>query len=169
MFTLKPLTSRICSAFSMHPSRRKTLAALIYGVMDSSNVQHISLSRYLSTPQPKNALRRIERFFQHQSLKCSDAALAMVSLLKFTGNFDLCLDRTNWKFGQKNINYLVLSWRVNSQIFLPLLAVELSKQFRNVLFWQFRNVRFRGGVIHKSIAHSRPLTARDIWSCGPCG
>jgi len=127
MFALKPLTSRICSVFSMHPSRRKTLAALIYGVMDSSNVQHISLSRYLSTPQPQNALRRIERFFQHQSLKCSDAALAMISLLKFTGNFDLCLDRTNWKFGQKNINYLVLSWRVNSQVSLPLLAVELDK------------------------------------------
>ncbi len=45
----------------------------------------------------------------------------------------------------------------------------ISKQFRNVLFWQFRNVRFRGGVIHKSIAHSRLLTAREIWSCGPCG
>jgi len=127
MFTLKPLTSRICSLFPMHPSRQETLSALIYGVMDSSNVQHISLSRYLTTPKPKNALRRIERFFQKQPLKCSDAALAMVSLLNFTGKFDLCLDRTNWKFGQKNINYLVLSWRVNSQISLPLLAVELDK------------------------------------------
>lgn len=127
MLSLTPLTSRICSLFPMHPSRRETFSSLIYGVMDSSNVHHIGLSRYLNTPKPMSALRRIERFFQQQSLKCSDAALAMVSLLKFTDNFDLCLDRTNWKFGQKNINYLVLSWRVNKHISLPLLAVELDK------------------------------------------
>ena len=127
MFPLTPIISRICSAFPMHPSRLITFASLIYGVMDSSNVHQISFSRYLTTPKPKNALRRIERFFQKQPLKCSDAALVMVSLLKFTGKFDLCLDRTNWKFGKKNINYLVLSWRVNKQISLPLLAVELDK------------------------------------------
>jgi DDE family transposase len=61
------------------------------------------------------------------TLQCSDAALAMVYLLNFTDKFDLCLDRTNWKFGKKNINYLVLSWRVNKKISLPLMAVELDK------------------------------------------
>lgn len=98
-----PLTSRICNLFPMHPSRRKTFAALIYGVMDSSNVHHIGLSRYLNTPKPKNALRRIERFFQFQSLKCSDAALAMVSLLKFTGNFDLCCNYSARKIFEKHV------------------------------------------------------------------
>jgi hypothetical protein len=37
------------------------------------------------------------------------------------------LDRTNWKFGDKNINYLVLSWRINKKISLPLFFVDLDK------------------------------------------
>ena len=127
MTTFTPLISRICNLFSLHPARRETLSAIIYGIMDSANVHHISLSRYLSTSKPKNALRRIERFFQHQSLDFSDAARSMVTLLKFTGKFDLCLDRTNWMFGEKNINYLVLSWRLNKQVSLPLFAVDLDK------------------------------------------
>jgi len=52
---------------------------------------------------------------------------AIVDLLGFKGKFDLCLDRTKWKFGTKNINYLVLSWRISKKISLPLLFVELDK------------------------------------------
>lgn len=95
--------------------------------MDTGNVHHISFSRFLETSKPRNALRRIERFFQHQTLDFSDSALSMVKSLGFTGKFDLCLDRTNWKFGQKNINYLVLSWRINKQVSVPLFAIELDK------------------------------------------
>jgi len=127
MTALKPLTSHISILFPLHPARVETLSAIIYGVMNTGNVHHISLSRHLSTSKPKNALRRIERFFQHQSLNFSDAACAMVAFLNFTGQFDLCLDRTNWKFGEKNINYLVLSWRLTKQVSLPLFAVELDK------------------------------------------
>ena len=39
----------------------------------------------------------------------------------------MCLDRTNWKLGEKSINYLVLSWRINKKISLPLLFVDLDK------------------------------------------
>lgn len=49
-------------------------------------------------------------------------------MLGFKGKFDLCLDRTNWKFGNKSVNYLVLSWRINKKISLPLLFVELDKE-----------------------------------------
>lgn len=51
----------------------------------------------------------------------------MVKLLGFDRRFDLCLDRTNWKFGNKEINYLVLSWRINKKISLPLFFVDLDK------------------------------------------
>lgn len=54
-------------------------------------------------------------------------AKVIVNLLGFKGKFDICLDRTNWKFGKKNINYLVLSWRISRKISLPLLFVELDK------------------------------------------
>lgn len=50
-----------------------------------------------------------------------------MDLLGFKRKFDLCLDRTNWKFGDKDINYLVLSWRINKKISLSLLFVDLDK------------------------------------------
>ena len=76
MINLKLLTSRISTLFSMHPARLETLSALIYGVMASSNVNHVSLSRYLKTKKPKNAIRRVERFFQNQALGFASCALA---------------------------------------------------------------------------------------------
>ena len=54
-------------------------------------------------------------------------ARAIVDLLGFKRKFDLCLDRTNWKFGDKDINYLVLSWRISKKISLPLFFGELDK------------------------------------------
>jgi uncharacterized protein (DUF433 family) len=66
-------------------------------------------------------------FFSEESLAPEDYAKAIVDLLEFKRKFDLCLDRSNWKFGDKDINYLVLSWRINKKISLPLLFVDLDK------------------------------------------
>jgi hypothetical protein len=60
-------------------------------------------------------------------LSQKDYARAIVNLIGFKGDFDLCLDRSNWKFGKKNINYLVLSWRISKKISIPLMFVELDK------------------------------------------
>lgn len=51
----------------------------------------------------------------------------MVNILNFKGKFALCLDRSNWKFGQNHINYLVLSWRISKDLSLPLFFVDLDK------------------------------------------
>jgi hypothetical protein len=53
--------------------------------------------------------------------------MAVVNLLNFKGKFALCLDRSNWRFGQKNLNYLVLSWRISKYLSLPLFFVDLDK------------------------------------------
>lgn len=66
-------------------------------------------------------------FFQKEELSCDAYAAALVHLLQFKGKFDLCLDRSNWKFGQKNVNYLVLSWRISKELSLPLFFVDLNK------------------------------------------
>jgi hypothetical protein len=65
-------------------------------------------------------------FFQEE-LSIKDYAKAIVDLIGFKGRFDLCLDRSNWKFGDKDTNYLVLSWRINKKISLPLMFVDLDK------------------------------------------
>jgi hypothetical protein len=60
-------------------------------------------------------------------LSLEEYAKATVEILGFKGKFDLSLDRSNWKYGKKEINYLVLSWRINRHISIPLMFTELDK------------------------------------------
>jgi len=80
---LSPLTEKISKHFSIHPSRQNTMAAMIFSVLCSNNVHHQSLARYVDSPNPKAALRKVERFFamkryllrntQKRLLKCLDS------------------------------------------------------------------------------------------------
>jgi hypothetical protein len=63
MVKLHPLTLNISKHFSLHPSRQKTLASMILGALSSNNVHHQSLARHVDSPNPKAALRKVERFF----------------------------------------------------------------------------------------------------------
>lgn len=78
-------------------------------------------------PIPKPPYEELNVFFQEEELSIKDYAKAIVDLIGFKRRFDLCLDRSNWKFGDKDINYLVLSWRINKKISLPLMFVDLNK------------------------------------------
>lgn len=57
------LTHKISKHFSIHPSRQKTLSAMIFGLLSSNNVHQQSLARYVNSPNPTAALRKVERFF----------------------------------------------------------------------------------------------------------
>lgn len=100
---------------------------MILGAMSSNDCQHHSLARHVSSPTQQAALRKVERFFQWQDLSDEQCAQALVDCLQFKGKFDLCLDRSNWQLGLKEVNYLVLSWRISKEICIPLLFVDLDK------------------------------------------
>ncbi len=160
------LTQKLSKHFLMHPSRVKTFAAAILGAMSSGNCQQYSLSRMLDSPTCKAGIRRIERLFQKQEFTCSSLAVFLVETLNFTGLFDLCLDRSNWEFGKKNINYLVLSWRISKELSLPLLFVELDKagnsntKERIDLIQQFIDLFGQGRI--KSLSADREFVGK-IW------
>ena len=63
MLKIPALTQAISKHFNLHPSRQKTFSSLIFGALCSGNVHQQSLSRYVSSPNPKAALRKVERFF----------------------------------------------------------------------------------------------------------
>src|SRR4030095_1283630 len=52
--------------------------------------------------------RRLQRFFQYVLLYGDWMPKALVALLGLTPPYRLCLDRTNWKVGRKDVNLLVL-------------------------------------------------------------
>jgi len=78
-------------------------------------------------PILKLRCERWSGFFCNEELCPEEHAKAVVAILGFQGKFDLSLDRSNWKYGKKEINYLVLSWRINRHISIPLMFVELDK------------------------------------------
>lgn len=81
----------------------------------------------LTAPIPKRVYEKVERFFCEEALAIEEYARAIVECIGFKEKFDLCLDRFNWKYGDKDINYIVLSWRINKKFSVPLIFVELDK------------------------------------------
>jgi hypothetical protein len=71
--------------------------------------------------------RRIQRFFKDFSLTRAQVAAAAVQWLPLGEKWLLCLDRTNWRFGGRDINILVLAVAYHG-VAIPLLWVFLDKR-----------------------------------------
>ena len=73
----------------------------------SCNLKRIADEFQTGTPLDSN-YRRIKRFLTGIKLNFKDISRIILEWL----NLDkcvLCIDHTNWKYGQKSINYLVVS------------------------------------------------------------
>ena len=79
-----------------------------------------------SSASPSSSLRRIQRFMATYLLDSDLIALLIFRLLPHKPPFRLAMDRTNWKFGQQNINVLVLAVVYHGVAF-PLLFKLLPK------------------------------------------
>jgi Transposase DDE domain len=123
----KTLIQLLSNHFPMHPSRHQTFVGMVIGVMSAGNVQHHSLARHVESANLESAIQRVERFFKDQDLPLKFYAQTLIALMNFSGKFKLRIDRTNWKIGDKDVNYLVLSWHISKEVSLPLLFIELDK------------------------------------------
>jgi hypothetical protein len=128
MNTKTILTQKLSNHFQMHPSRRKTFFGLIFGALTSNQVTHKCLSRHVISDNELAATRKVERFFQHQELPLSDYVETVISIFDLKEKLNLCIDRTNWSFGGKETNYLVVSCRLSKYISIPLFLLTLTKK-----------------------------------------
>lgn len=80
------LTQKISKHFSLHPSRQKTLASLIFSALCSNNVHHQSLARYVESPNPKAALRKVERFFVKKPFPSKNTRDPLLNVLDLKEN-----------------------------------------------------------------------------------
>jgi hypothetical protein len=115
----KSLVSTITQSMNWHKERSHTFSSMVIGLIDQKNVQHHAFSKSLNTEGVvKSKLERIRRFFKGQEIDYEKFALQMVmTIFKKIPNMDLIIDRTNWKFGKQDINYLVLACKVGSITF----------------------------------------------------
>lgn len=84
-------------------------------------------SAFESSTNPKSSLRRIQRFMANYSLDSDLIARFIYGLLPKKDNLILSIDRTNWKFGQTNINIFMLGI-VYKGVAFPLLFTMLDKR-----------------------------------------
>jgi hypothetical protein len=103
------LASRLSRSIGLSNDRRLTFCALLVGLISARTVNLSHLAGAFCGPAKLSSnYRRLQRFFQYVRLDSDWLAVTLVRLLCLAPPYQLCLDRTNWKIGFKDVNLLVL-------------------------------------------------------------
>ena len=104
------LQHRLSRHMCLSNSRVETFCFLVLGMVNARtiNLSHLACEFSSSTKVWSN-YRRLQRFFQFVDLGADWAAPLVVRMIGACGPWHLCLDRTNWKVGQRHVNILVLA------------------------------------------------------------
>ncbi len=91
-------------------SRLETLSLLMMGLIHgwTVNLSHVA-SQFSGGPLIASCYRRLQRFFQHVRLDGDRLAPLMVKRLGIKPPWIVCVDRTNWKIGRRDVNILMLA------------------------------------------------------------
>jgi len=109
-------------------ARLKLMAMFVIALCKVQTVGFEKLSNaFDSEALAVSSLRRIQRFIAHYTLDSDLIAKLIFSLLPQKENLKLSIDRTNWKFGQTDINIFMLGVTYKGVAF-PLLFKMLNKR-----------------------------------------
>jgi hypothetical protein len=94
----------------LHKARQDFISHFVLGMLQSRNVHFCEVAAHMDTTA-KNAsnLRRIQLFFAKYKLDYRQIATLLILMLPEGKQWHLSIDRTNWQFGELDINYLVVS------------------------------------------------------------
>ena len=129
------LTSVLNAHFNgkIHLARVKLIAHLIIALCKVQTVSFEKLANaFDSKVDSSSSLRRIQRFMARYSFDSDLVARLIFGLLPNQGKLILSIDRTNWKFGQTNINIFMLGIVYNGVAF-PLLFTMLNKRGKQIV------------------------------------
>ena len=103
----------------LHPARQESLFCMIQGLCLYQSVSLRQLAYAIrGAASLESKIRRIQRFFQHQVFDYSALGKAILILFKLPEKITLTLDRTEWMFGKKPINFMVLGF-INGDMSIP--------------------------------------------------
>ena len=102
--------------------RVETLALIVVAMVSARtvNLSHLAAERP-GTTLVASTYRRLQRFFQHVRLGQDWSAPLAARLAGLTGSWYLALDRTQWRIGTREVNFLVLA--------------AVTRRFRVPLIW----------------------------------
>lgn len=127
MPNLNRLDVILAQNLTMNKARIKCLSLLIVGLMSaqSSNLRKIA-RHFIKEGKTDSHYRRIQRFFCEVELDY-DAIAKLIFKLFSLHKVTLTIDRTNWKWGKRNINIFMLGV-VYRGIAIPLYWTMLDKR-----------------------------------------
>ena len=97
------------SKFAWNKARLKYITLLIISLIDVATVSLSRISLKInSRAKSQSNYRNLQRFFQNFLMNYDEYAKFIISQLPKKEQYYLVIDRTNWKFGQSNINILML-------------------------------------------------------------
>lgn len=107
--------------------RIEFMSMLILGIVEAKTVNLKKVvSKIQSWAKEDSVYRRAQRFFTEVELDHLSYTKVMVSLLG-KSSYELCIDRTNWKLGQFNINIMMIAV-VDAGVAIPLAFELLEKR-----------------------------------------
>ena len=109
-FAAKITTLLQQAPFVRHLSRQKFVGQFILGLIKSRNVQFGEVAQHLNDAvKPASNETRIQDFFREVNFDYARVAKLLLSALPPQGKLRLCLDRTEWDFGQCPVNILLVT------------------------------------------------------------
>ena len=130
---MKKNLSEIRDSLSYHlnlnKARADCLSLMIIGLFKccTINLQRLSESLGTDTKISSN-YRRLQRFFKEISFDSVKLGMCILSILGDSeGKFVITIDRTNWQYGKKKINYLTIAI-VYKGVSIPIIFADLDKK-----------------------------------------
>lgn len=109
-------------------ARVNLICLFINALIKVKTINYDRLATAFGSPAKKeSSYRRIQRFMSGFDLPMKTVSFLIFGLLPEKENLTLVLDRTNWKFGKKNINILMLGVSYKNVAF-PLMFSMLDKR-----------------------------------------
>jgi hypothetical protein len=129
MKDIKGLSFILREKLSLNKCRVDCLTGMIMALMVVRTINLQILSKAIkSGTLAESCVRRLQRFFVEAKIDFDQLAKVLVGLiLPSTSDFEITIDRTNWQFGKKNLNILMLGV-VYQGAAIPVMWVLLNKK-----------------------------------------
>lgn len=113
-----------------HPARQRCFVGAITGLIQAKNVQLPQIAKHFNSQRSAQANeRRLQAFLTDFNFDYERIALLMTLFIP-RGRITLCLDRTQWSFGEREVNILMLTARCN-EVAVPLFWELLDNRSGN--------------------------------------
>jgi len=129
MHQINELSMRLNQHFNWNKAKMDCFVGMLIGLLKTRNINLTEIAiGFANDAQPESRYRRIQRFIRGHRLNYDSVAWFVMMLFGFIDSpYYLALDRTNWKWGKKNLNILVLAV-VYKGIAVPVYWLLLNKQ-----------------------------------------